>query len=434
MSKACKSKQGKKYKGQNRAPDRLPQVHHDLHTFFKPRVLLNPPTVVASAPIHSDKTSFSELSKTCSNNLKLDLETLETCKNMRKGAYTETKEMLEEMQAETGVPLGTLKTKTPCPKGVGLLNKLEAALMQIQDNIPLATPAHRLSTFSANPCPWVTHLEQDPEMDFEDDCMAVNSMPKTVFGWGESSAQGNVKEMVNRGIHGLDGFVQFFKYFVLQRGLEGGLIEPKIEVLLCEIENQYMLDVQGYSKGRSPNTRYGCDTASQGPSVPQGAPQSTSDKALNSVLAVVSGTVNSPIVLDHGSNLVLGTCTDHGLDHGADTSSDACSSIPDGAVVACTNKAGPSIQENLSAESSCLSHCKACCEGILVVFPNGTNHHISYPVGIHSECDLPWDYCLTKDKFYIQTKSCHKPSISKGSACKDCQALTSIPLYVSIMD
>ena len=38
--------------------------------------------------------------------------------------------------------------------------------------------------------------------------------------------------------HGLDGFIQFFKYFVLQRGLEGALIELKIEGLLREIEKQ----------------------------------------------------------------------------------------------------------------------------------------------------------------------------------------------------
>ena len=51
-------------------------------------------------------------------------------------------------------------------------------------------------------------------------------------------AQENVKGMLNRSKHGLDGFIQFFKYFVLQRGLEGALIEPKIERLLHEIEKQ----------------------------------------------------------------------------------------------------------------------------------------------------------------------------------------------------
>ncbi|KAH9064928.1 hypothetical protein EDB87DRAFT_1540754, partial [Lactarius vividus] len=74
------------------------------------------------------------------------------------------------------------------------------------------------------------------------------------------------------------------------------------------------------------------------------------------------------------------------------------------------------------------------CEGIFVEFPHGKNHHILYPFSLHSECNIPWDYHSTKDKFYIQAKLCCKPLISQGSTCKDCQALTSIPLYISIMD
>ncbi|KAF8257899.1 hypothetical protein EI94DRAFT_1774312 [Lactarius quietus] len=125
-------------------------------------------------------------------------------------------------------------------------------------------------------------------------------MLKTAFGWGESEMWVNVKKMLNRGENGLDGFIHFFKYFVLQRGLEGAMIEPKIDRLLC---------------------------------------------------------------------------------------------IP-------------------------------------VEFPQGRNHHISFPFGIHNERDIPWDYRSTGDKFYIQAKLCHKPSVSEGSACDNCQALTSIPLYI----
>ena len=77
---------------------------------------------------------------------------------------------------------------------------------------------------------------------------------------------------------------------------------------------------------------------------------------------------------------------------------------------------------------------EACCKGILVKFPRGRNHHISYPFGIHSERDIPWDYCSTGDRFYLQARLCLKPSISEGGACKDCQALTSVPLYLTIMD
>jgi hypothetical protein len=131
---------------------------------------------------------------------------------------------------------GQIQGKTPCRKGIELLSKLEAAMTRIPNDIPLATPTHRLSIFSADPHSCVASLEQDP--DFEGDWMLLNSMLKTAFGWGDSEMRENAKEMVNRGELGLDGFIHFFKYFVLQRGLEGALIEPKIDRLLGEIVNQ----------------------------------------------------------------------------------------------------------------------------------------------------------------------------------------------------
>lgn len=234
-SKACQSRQGKpKRAGQSK----VAQPDHDLRAFFKPRVPLNPPTVVAPPPINTDETSFSGLSKS----LEIELGTLETHKRVKKTHEETPEETSSEMQVEMGAPLPKPlhieAGKAPCPKGVELLNKLEAAVTRIPDNIPLATPAHRLSAFSVDPHAWVASLVQDPEEDFEGDWMILNSMLKTAFGWGESEMRANAKEMLNRGKHGLDGFIQFFKYFVLQRGLEGAMIEPKIDGLLGEIDNQ----------------------------------------------------------------------------------------------------------------------------------------------------------------------------------------------------
>ena len=158
------------------------------------------------------------------------------------------------------------------------------------------------------------------------------------------------------------------------------------------------------------------------------------ETALKPAPAVASGTVESPIVLDHGPNLVSEACGDEG----AVTSSDACSSITDHAGADGTDS--NAIQNvsrgglRASTKGSRPSHREACCEGIPVEFPQGRNHHISYPFGIHSEHDVPWDYRSTRDKFYIQAKLCRKPSVSTGSACDDCRALTSIPLYTSVMD
>lgn len=229
-SKGCQSKQAKKLK---RPPERRSKAKqdHDLRTFFKARVPLNPPTVVAPPPIQTDEMSFSGLSDT----LELELGA--------PGTHKKVNDAHIEMGVSLKVPLAEAGGKPPCLKGVELLNKLEAAITRIPDDIPLATPAHRLSVFSIDPRSWVASLEQDPEADFENDWMILNSMLKTAFGWGESDMRANVKEMLNRGEHGLDGFIRFFKYFILQRGLEGALIEPKFEGLLCEIDNQYVHDM-----------------------------------------------------------------------------------------------------------------------------------------------------------------------------------------------
>ena len=176
--------------------------------------------MIAPSLIHSDKTGFSD-------NLESQVTLDET-----------HQQVALEMVVQVGETCPVDAGKIPCRKGIELLNKLKAAMTQIPNNIPLATPAHQLSVFSANPQSCVTSLGQGVEMDLEDDWVMFNSMLKTAFGWGESEMQENVKEMGNRGEHGLDGFIRFFKYFVLQRGLEGMLIEPKFDGLLHEINNR----------------------------------------------------------------------------------------------------------------------------------------------------------------------------------------------------
>jgi hypothetical protein len=65
----------------------------------------------------------------------------------------------------------------------------------------------------------------------------MNGMLKTAFGWGETEMAAVVPEMLNRGEHGLDGFVQFMRFFVVERGLEGALFETKVEALIKELDN-----------------------------------------------------------------------------------------------------------------------------------------------------------------------------------------------------
>jgi hypothetical protein len=63
-------------------------------------------------------------------------------------------------------------------------------------------------------------------------------MLKTVFGWGEAEMAAAIPDMLNRGALRLDGFVEFIRFFVNGRGLDGALLETKIDALLKELGNR----------------------------------------------------------------------------------------------------------------------------------------------------------------------------------------------------
>jgi hypothetical protein len=65
-------------------------------------------------------------------------------------------------------------------------------------------------------------------------------MMKGAFGWGEDAMCGAAKEMLCRGQFGLDGFIRFLRFFVMNRGLKGAMVESKVTALLEEMEIQYV--------------------------------------------------------------------------------------------------------------------------------------------------------------------------------------------------
>lgn len=257
--KACQKASQKRTQNPSKTGSKSNQT---LHTFFKPHVPLNPPMVTAPPPIHADEKVDFEADKDGTGALHEFLgdsgeplcEAISPstdhltergpCKDLGstiRGTKTGIETFLEgtkatEMHNGVEAPRHSLQArKSPCPRGIKLLNRLNTATRRIPTDVPFATPAHRLSSFSANPCTCIA----DPEEDIEDgDWPVLNTMLKTTFGWGELEMKENTKSMLNRGEHGLDGFIQFFKYFVLERGLEGVMIETKVDVLLCELNKR----------------------------------------------------------------------------------------------------------------------------------------------------------------------------------------------------
>lgn len=116
-------------------------------------------------------------------------------------------------------------------RAVRLLQDLEAAVERIPGDTPIATPEHRLSAFAIDPHTCVA----EPG---EDDWLILNGMMKSSFGWGAEEMAAVVPHLLNRGTHGLDGFVRFMTFFVYKRGLQGALFKTKVEAILKEIEDR----------------------------------------------------------------------------------------------------------------------------------------------------------------------------------------------------
>ena len=118
-----------------------------------------------------------------------------------------------------------------CQRGLQLLQDLEAAINQIPSDIPNATPEDCLSVFAVDPRACVAETE-------EEDWPILSTMLKSSFGWGETEMAASIPQMLKRGEYGLDGFVRFLKFYVVERSLQGVMFEMKVEALVRELERR----------------------------------------------------------------------------------------------------------------------------------------------------------------------------------------------------
>lgn len=118
-----------------------------------------------------------------------------------------------------------------CPIAMSLLSKLREGVERIPTANPIATEDHRLREFGGDPSNYIQHEHEDE--DWEE---LLNPMMKRAFGWGDHEMDESAKQMLHRGQNGLDGFIGFIEYFVMRRGLMGGLIEPKVMSVLKALD------------------------------------------------------------------------------------------------------------------------------------------------------------------------------------------------------
>lgn len=120
-----------------------------------------------------------------------------------------------------------------------LLEQLHVSMEAIPQTLPHAGEEHPLAIFSGNPASSIG-IDMD---DWED---TLNPMVHHAFGYGAMMEGKQVsRSLAQQGKYGLDGFYQFMDYFVIHHGLQGGLLEKKVNMLLAAINFECMM----YSAG-----------------------------------------------------------------------------------------------------------------------------------------------------------------------------------------
>jgi hypothetical protein len=100
--------------------------------------------------------------------------------------------------------------------------------------IPDADVDNPLSEFAAEPMEYVSQGMPAGEL-----WEALSPTFHQVFGYGMGPDER--KRMVQRGSAGLDGTLRFLDYFIRECGLEGGMVELKIEQLIEAVQSVYVV-------------------------------------------------------------------------------------------------------------------------------------------------------------------------------------------------
>jgi hypothetical protein len=104
-------------------------------------------------------------------------------------------------------------------------------MKRIPSDVPSATPEDCLGVFAIEPSACIAESE-------EEDWPIINTMLKSLFGWGEAEMATAVPQMLKCGEYGLDGFIKFMRYYIVERSLQGVMFETKVKALIRELESR----------------------------------------------------------------------------------------------------------------------------------------------------------------------------------------------------
>ena len=114
-----------------------------------------------------------------------------------------------------------------------------AAAERMGLGVPVATGSDELSGFGR------VRAEAAECMDVPDDEISeiVNPGLDRLLGFGKSA----LEAIVRRGEMGVKGFCQYLAYLIEEKGIEGGLIEGKVKVLIGAINMCDLINFHGLS-------------------------------------------------------------------------------------------------------------------------------------------------------------------------------------------
>jgi hypothetical protein len=113
-----------------------------------------------------------------------------------------------------------------CPHALDLLHNLDKLIKSLPLHIPEATSHDKWVEFNCDPSSVVCSPEDAWEV--------IDPMLNRALGFGITPE--TVSKEVRRGNNGVQALSRFLRYFVIEKGIKGGLLEGKIGVLVNAIK------------------------------------------------------------------------------------------------------------------------------------------------------------------------------------------------------
>jgi hypothetical protein len=112
------------------------------------------------------------------------------------------------------------------------IKMLQELVKALPASVPEASEFNKLAVFGGSPKEF-----DDPPLDADElwEAATLNSILKSMLGWG---IKGNMDNIICHGKWGLDGLVNFEMYFVEEWGMSGGLFKGKLTNLVTALKKR----------------------------------------------------------------------------------------------------------------------------------------------------------------------------------------------------